>query len=126
MVFNRSEAKSQKNRQLSSCTCTRISNKTRFISLFIVVENALISAQCLNLDPSKVLRWAASWIVLFNPIKLLFLFSRDILQPYQSPLSMYNQLISEVEYHKHLDICLLDDCTWHKHFKILKLKHGIE
>ena len=30
MVFNRSEARSQKNRQLSSCTCTRISNKTLF------------------------------------------------------------------------------------------------
>ena len=27
MVFNRSEARSQKNRQLSSCTCTRKSNK---------------------------------------------------------------------------------------------------
>ena len=31
MVFNRSEARSQKNRQLSSCACTRISNKTRLI-----------------------------------------------------------------------------------------------
>ena len=31
IVFNRSEARSQKNRQLSSCTCTKISNKTRFI-----------------------------------------------------------------------------------------------
>ena len=28
-------AKSQKNRQLSSCTCTRISNKTRLIGPFM-------------------------------------------------------------------------------------------
>ena len=35
MVFNHSDARSQKNRQLSSCTCTRISNKTRFIGPFM-------------------------------------------------------------------------------------------
>ena len=31
MFFNCSEARSQKNKQFSSCTCTRISNKTCFI-----------------------------------------------------------------------------------------------
>ena len=34
MVFNRSEARTQKNK-LSSCTCTRISNKTRLIGPFM-------------------------------------------------------------------------------------------
>ena len=35
MVFNRSKARSQNNRQLSGCTCTRISNKTRLIGPFM-------------------------------------------------------------------------------------------
>ena len=35
MVFDCSEARSQTNRQLSSCTCTRISNKTRPIGPFM-------------------------------------------------------------------------------------------
>ena len=39
MVFNRSEPRSQKNRQPSSCTCTRISNTTRLIGLLLSSGN---------------------------------------------------------------------------------------
>ena len=35
MGFNRSEARTEKNRQFSSHTCTRISNKTRLIGPFM-------------------------------------------------------------------------------------------
>ena len=41
MVFNRSEARSQKNRQLSSCTCTRVIEYNNFDLLETSCEKAL-------------------------------------------------------------------------------------
>ena len=36
-------------------------------SLFIIVDNPLTAADCLNSDLSKISRWAATWLVSFNP-----------------------------------------------------------
>ena len=35
---------------------------------------------------------------------------------------MENQVISEVESHKHLDVFLSNDCSWHKHIDYIKEK----
>ena len=38
-------------------------------SLYIIVENPITSAVCLNSDLSKISIWANNWLVDFNPIK---------------------------------------------------------
>ena len=38
-------------------------------SLFIAVDNPLAAAICLNTDLSMLTRWAATWLVTFNPTK---------------------------------------------------------
>ena len=35
---------------------------------------------------------------------------------------MENQLISEIESHKHLDVYLFNDCSWHKHVDYINEK----
>ena len=35
---------------------------------------------------------------------------------------MENQVISEVESHKHLGVFLSNDCSWHKHIEYIKEK----
>ena len=38
-------------------------------SLYIVVDNPLVAAETLNADLEKISRWAATWLVTFNPNK---------------------------------------------------------
>ena len=38
-------------------------------SLFIIVEDAITAAACLNNDLDKISQWAAKWLVTFNPSK---------------------------------------------------------
>ena len=38
-------------------------------SLFIIVDNPLTAARNLNTDLEKISRWAATWLVSFNPTK---------------------------------------------------------
>ena len=38
--------------------------------LFIIVDNPLTAADCLNSDLSKIARGATTWLVSFNPTKL--------------------------------------------------------
>ena len=39
-------------------------------SLFIIVDDPVASAERLNADLVKILQWAETWLVTFNPIKL--------------------------------------------------------
>ena len=36
-------------------------------SLYIIVDNRTTAADCLNKDLNKISRWAATWLVTFNP-----------------------------------------------------------
>ena len=36
-------------------------------SLFIIVDNPVAAADCLNNDLDKISQWAATWLVSFNP-----------------------------------------------------------
>lgn len=92
-------------------------------TLFIIVENPTTAAQLINLDIDKIVKWAKTWLVTFNPTKTeSLLISRKLIRPNHPPLFMENQPIAEVETHKHLGIFFAKDCTWHKHIDYVKEK----
>ena len=85
-------------------------------SLFIIVDNPTTAALCLNSDPEKLSRWAAIWLVPFNPSKNESLvISRKINKPIHPSLYMQNVQIQEVSSHKHLGLYFSNDCSWHQH-----------
>lgn len=92
-------------------------------SVFIIVDDPVTAAHCLNSDLSKISRWAATWLVSFNPTKTeALLISRKLNRPDHPPIFMQNHLISEVDTHKHLGLFLSNDCTWHEHIKYITEK----
>ena len=92
-------------------------------SLFIIVDNPTTAALCLNSDLEKLSRWAAIWLVTFNPSKNeSLLISRKINKPIHPPLYMQNVQIQEVSSHKHLGLYLSNDCSWHQHIDYIKQK----
>ena len=92
-------------------------------SLFIIVDDPITSAARLNSDLDKITRWAALWLVTFNPTKNeSFLVSRKVNRPVHPPLFMQNIQIEEVECPKHLGVFLSNDCSWHKHITYIKEK----
>ena len=67
--------------------------------------------------------WAKTWLVSFNPKKTrCLLISHKLNKPVHPPLIMDNQVITEVDSHKHLGVFLSNDCTWHKHIDYVKEK----
>ena len=92
-------------------------------SLFIIVDNPTTAALCLNSDLEKLSRWAAIWLVTFNPFKNeSLLISRKINKPIHPPLYMQNVQIQEVSSHKHLGLYFSNDCSWHQHIDYIKQK----
>ena len=92
-------------------------------SLFIIVENPDTAAELLNLDLEQIMTWAKTWLVSFNPKKAdIFLISRKLNKPVHPPFLMNNQVIIEVDSHKHLGVFLSNDCTWHTHIDYVKEK----
>ena len=92
-------------------------------SLFIIVDNPATAAICLNSDFEKLSRWAAIWLVTFNPSKnKSLLISRKINKPIHPPLYMQNVQIQEVSSHKHLGLYFSNDCSWHQHIDYIKQK----
>lgn len=69
------------------------------------------------------MRWAATWLVTFNPSKTeALLFSREINKLQHPPRFMQNHRRSEVESHRHLGLYFTNDCTWHEHMNYIKEK----
>ncbi|MCG8032214.1 MAG: endonuclease/exonuclease/phosphatase family protein [Candidatus Thiodiazotropha taylori] len=92
-------------------------------SLFIIVNDPVSAATCLNSDLDKISRWAATWLVAFNPSKsAAFLMSRKLIKPNHPPLFMQNIQIDEVNSHKHLGLYFSQDCSWHKQIDYIKEK----
>lgn len=92
-------------------------------SLFIIVDDPVNAASCLNADLDKITQWATTWLVSFNPSKTeSLLFSRKRNQDHHPPLIMQNVEINEVNYHKHLGLYLSSDCSWHQHIDYIKEK----
>ena len=94
-------------------------------SLFIIVENPVAAAVCLNSD-LNVSQWAASYLVLFNQTKTeSLIFSCNMCKlkmPVHPPLCMNDQQLIEVETHKPLGVYFSADCTLLKHIDYIKEK----
>ena len=89
-------------------------------SLYIIVENPVVSAEILNSDIAKVHGWATEWLVTFNPLKTEeMIFSRKLNKPQHSPIHMNQQPISQVSPHKHLGLIFSEDLSWHEHFELI-------
>ena len=79
-------------------------------SLFIIVDDPINAAACLNSDLGKITRWAAQWLVTFNADKTeALLISRKINQLHHPHLYMQNVHIQEATSQKHLGIFLSND-----------------
>ena len=88
-------------------------------SLYIIVDDPVTAAGCLNTDLQRISRWASLWLVSCNHTKTeAFLASRKLNRNHP-PIYMQNQQITEVESHKHLGIYFSNDCTWHHHIKYI-------
>ena len=88
-------------------------------SLYIIVDDPVTAAGCLNTDLQRITRWAALWLVSFNPAKTEALLASRKFDRNHPPIFMQNQQITEVESHKHLGIYFSNDCTWHHHIKYI-------
>ena len=74
-------------------------------SLYIIVDDPVTAANCLNADLEKNSKWADTWIVSFNPTKTeSLLISRKLNKLNHPPILMQHLQITEVEFHKHLGI----------------------
>ena len=90
------------------------------ISLFIIVEDVITAAACLNNDLDKISQRAAKWLVTFNPSKTeSLLISPKTNKDRHPPIFMRNHKIVEVDSHKHLGIVLSSECSVHEHIKYI-------
>ena len=63
-------------------------------SLYIVVDDPVTATNCINTNFDKISRWAATWLVSFNPAKSeSLLISRKLNRPQYPSLSMQNHQI---------------------------------
>ena len=85
-------------------------------SLYIIIDDPIENAACLNDDLQIIADWANTWQVTFNPEKTESIhFTRKVHKIIQPDLIMSNSIIKEVESHKHLGLNLQNDCLWNSH-----------
>ena len=89
-------------------------------SLFIIVDDPVVSAERLNADLVKILQWAETWLVTFNPNKTESLvISRKINKPLHPSPYMNDQQVLEVDCHKHLGLYLSNNGSWHQQINFI-------
>ena len=92
-------------------------------SLYIIVDSPDNASNTLNQDLAKISSWADRWLVLFNPKKTeSILFSRKVNKPVHPPLIMNNEILTNVESHKHLGITFESSGSWHKYIQLITSK----
>ena len=92
-------------------------------SLFIIVDDPVTAAGCINTDLVRISKWASTWLVTFNPSKTeTLLISRKPNRPVHPSLFMDTHQISEVDSHKHLGLYFSHDCTWHQYINNITVK----
>ena len=80
--------------------------------LYNIVDNPFQAAEQLNSDLQKMHRYAARWLVTFNPGKSEpILLSRKHNKPFHPPVLMDQSQITEVESHKHLCVVVFSLMT---------------
>ena len=105
-------------------TCTSLAlNPRDDTSVFIVVDDPVTAAACINTDLGRIIQQATTWLVTFNPPKTeSMLVSHKLNRNHHLPLFMQNVQITEVDSHKHLGIVFSRDCSWHKHINYISEK----
>ena len=92
-------------------------------SLYIVVDDPITAANCLNVDLDKISRWTATWLVSFNPAKTeSLLISRKLNKPQHPLFHCKTNKSPKLTLIKYLGIYLSNDCTWHQHINYIKEK----
>ena len=91
--------------------------------LYIIVYNPISAANELNAELAKIHAWAVRWLLSFNPAKSeTMILSRKHNKPFHSALSMNQNMISNVNSHKHLGPTFSQDCSSHDHLELIKAK----
>ena len=92
-------------------------------SLYLIVDEPVETARCLNSDLELIYQRAERWLVKLNAAKSeSLLISRKANKSYHPPLLMNNEPIKDVTSHKHvLGIFLSSDGTWHEHINYIML-----
>ena len=94
-------------------------------SLFIIVESPEEAANTLNQDLNRISAWAEKCLVSFNPQKTdSMILSRKTNKPIHPNIFMNNQIIAEVNHHKHLGLIFETNGSWHEHIKLMTVKRG--
>ena len=92
-------------------------------SLYIIANNPISAADELNADLAKIHAWAVRWLVSFNTAKSeTMILSVKNNKPFHPPLSMNQNLINNVNTHKHLGLTFSQECSWHDHLELVKAK----
>ena len=92
-------------------------------SLYIIVESPEEAANTLNQDLNRISAWAEKWLVSFNPQKTdSMILSRKTNKPIHPNILMNNQIIAEVNHHKHLGLIFETNGSWHEHIKLITAK----
>ena len=82
-------------------------------SIYITVENALVSGDLLNNDLEIINTWSKKWLVSFNPSKTeCMTISMKMKKPFHPSLIFDNVHLKEVESHKHLGITICNNLSW--------------
>ena len=85
-------------------------------SIYITVENALVSGDLLNNDLEIINTWSKKWLVSFNPSKTeCMTISMKKKKPFHPSLIFDNVHLKEVESHKHLGITICNNLSWNPH-----------
>jgi ABC-type antimicrobial peptide transport system ATPase subunit len=89
-------------------------------SIFLIVDNAIESADILNRDLNTLTSWSNKWLVSFNSRKTeTMVILRKINKPHHPSLIMNNQKLEDVKFHKHLGVTISDDGSWNKHIELV-------
>ena len=96
-------------------------------SLFIIVDDPVTAAGCINTDLDKISNWASTWLVTFNPSKTeTLLFSRKMNTPLHPPVFMQNQKYPKLTLINILVSTSQKTVLGMNTLTILQLKHGLE
>ena len=93
-------------------------------SIYLSIDDPERRTYILNSDLTKIMKWAETWKVDFNPQKTELMTFSNRRNTDTRPLNFCGQILAETSQHKHLGVILQNDCKWDNHiyFIIGKIK----
>ena len=89
-------------------------------NIFLIVDNAIESADILNRHLNTITSWSNKWLVNFNSPKTeTMVILWKINKPHHPSLIMNNQKLEDVKFHKHLGVTISDDGSLNKHIELV-------